>query len=131
MALRSRTRPVGKGRSHVLGMQALASALRAAGIDPGGDVDILLIRDASRMFFSADYRPPVAPAAIGRFHIVGGDVASADAAQARAMMATEVLPRFAAWAQALLRLPANAPLRMGNQQFHCAEDGAIRMSCTP
>lgn len=131
MALRSETHPVGKGRCHVLGMQALASALRTAGVDPEGKVDILLIRDASRMFFAADYWPPVAPAAIGRFHVVGGDVASVDAAQARAMMATEVLPRFAAWAQALLRLPAHAPPRTRNQQFHCAEDGAIWMSYTP
>lgn len=29
MALRSGTRPIGKGRRHVLGMQAPASALRA------------------------------------------------------------------------------------------------------
>jgi hypothetical protein len=90
MALRSETRPVGKGRSHALGMQALASALRTAGIDPGGEVDILLIRDASRMFFSADDRPPAPPAAIGRFHVGGGDVASADAAQPRATTCADI-----------------------------------------
>jgi hypothetical protein len=131
MALRSETRPVGKGRSHVLGAQALASALCAAGIDPEGDVDILLIRGPSRMFFAVDFWPRTAAATSDRFHIVNGDVASTDAARARAIIVEQALPRFAAWAQALLRLPANAPLRTHDQQFHCAEDGAIWTSCAP
>ncbi len=45
IALRSETRPIGKGRRRVLGMPSLASALREAGIDPEGDVDILPSRD--------------------------------------------------------------------------------------
>ena len=96
-------------------------ALRAGTIA----LDVTLVRGNARTFFSAEFWPPTPAAPEERLYIVSGDVPSQTAAAARAAIATQVLPAFVAWAQALLTLPANAPERQNKQQFHADADGQV------
>lgn len=119
--MRIEKRPIGTGRSHILTASALELALRSVSIG----LDVTLVRGNARTFFSAEFWPPTLAAPEERLYIASGDVPSQTAAAARAVIATQILPALAAWVQALLTLPANAPERLKKQQFHADADGQV------
>lgn len=113
--------PIAKGRSYVLAASALEHALRASGIE----LEVSLTLGNRYAFLSADFWPPNPSRPYEMLHIVSGDVPVQDAAVARSVMETQALPSFVAWAQALLQLPSNSPIRQRKQAFACDLSGKI------
>ena len=119
--LEIRKAPLPRGRSFVLRSGILDAALASAGLE----IETILNYSSTGTFFTAEFWPPTPAAPHDRLYIVTGTVAAQSAAQARADMTHEIVPRFVDWAQRLIRLPANSPERARKQLFSCAPDGTF------
>ncbi|UXI70266.1 hypothetical protein [Tahibacter amnicola] len=93
----------------------LEEALRAVAIT----TDVPLRQTLGPSFFSADFWPP-GNVPHERSYIVSGTVDAVRVKPAREFVETSVLPAFIQWAQDLLALPLNSPVRRTKQVF-CRE----------
>ena len=119
--LRIEKRPIAKGRSYAVSVEALQRVLDSTGIT----ADVTFVRGCGHGLLSAEFWPPHPDSPCDRLYIVGSDVPSTEAQAARALANDRALPAFATWAQALLALPVDSPERQRRQQFDCDRDGSL------
>lgn len=100
-----------KGMSYPLKSSVLAEALSAAGIA----IDTQLLFSPSHGFFEAFFWPPSVNVPHERLYLRTGTVQGADGNAAREHINRVVIPEFINWAQGILSLPANSPLRRSEQ----------------
>jgi len=102
-----------KGTSFILKSGVLVDALTAAGIS----VETSLQHVNSVIFFEALFWPPRPNVQHERFYIRAGSVPASEARPAREFMESIVLPEFVRWAQGILALPHDSPVRCSEQVF--------------
>ncbi|GHT91136.1 hypothetical protein FACS1894185_6080 [Betaproteobacteria bacterium] len=103
-----------KGASFVLRSSTLELALISAHICL--DTSLRHVSNP-RVFFEADFWPPNPRVPHERFYIVAGIVPSSLARDARSFLEATSLPQFVSWAQSILALPENSPIRRAKQYF--------------
>ncbi|WP_368566318.1 hypothetical protein [Pseudoxanthomonas sp. UTMC 1351] len=102
-----------KGTSFILRSSALLEALTTAGIS----VETSLQHLNSKIFFDAFFWPPRPNVQHDRFCVRAGSVPASQARPAREFMESIVLPEFIQWAQGILALPQDSPVRRSEQVF--------------
>ena len=104
---------IAKGTSFILKSGAFEDALTAAGIS----VETSLLHVNSAIFFDAFFWPPRPNVQHERFYVRAGSVQASQARPAKEFMESIVIPEFIQWAQGILALPLDSPVRRSEQVF--------------
>ena len=110
--MHSETGKIPKGHSYPL----KPSALEAALLDAGIEIDVHLIRSFGELF-DAYFWPPNRNIPYERLYVRAGSVSSDRASEAMLHAETVMIPELVSWLNNILTLDSNSPIRREQQMF--------------